>query len=577
MEGSSVLSPSSWEKRRAWARQSRCWRTTVVEEEAAAAMQDIPELQSPHLDDVFLEGSSSSKIETWLQDCGSSLEALPEELCSLGPYGCGSSSTSFEDDLTLGAEALLLPGNHKTFGRALQGRRLSLGHSMASSAPSGLTNLTSSSISEVLDWCQADAEEILYNLGFVQPGPGAVSRIPSRFFSSPSRAKGIDFQLFLKAQVQRLEMEDPCLMLASRFQQVQALAATADAFFCLYSYVSKTPLQRISPSHLTWTNPSIPEIRIPPSQPPTLSPAERLRAAVSKMCLYAPPRTGGSLGRVVREVLERSRGERFCFDPDDVERLGGVAGCGVAVGTSPRGGGGPSWLDQGVPICHHQRGMEMAVGCGQNSTAGALLWAGDAPCPPGTGRGDTEDGQPWVNVTSSPALGAVVTNNSWLCAPPAQPGHNGDSETSPRGIKGGQHPGEPPHPYGAPPSPSHCAAGGDQWGQQSRGWSRGWHWVGDADWQQSNAAGLQPPRKGPTAGSFVSHHPNWAETNEAVDSFEMEEVASDSDDDDDDDDEDDDEETSCSVRFRRSLMLYGVGGHSDSSGFVEEPLPEQTE
>ncbi|XP_042750073.1 protein TESPA1-like, partial [Lagopus leucura] len=144
MEGSSVLSPSSWQKRRAWARQSRCWRTTVVEEEAAAAMQDIPELQSPHLDDVFLEGSSSSKIETWLQDCGSSLEALPEELCSLGPYGCGSSSTSFEDDLTLGAEALLLPGNDQTFGRALQGGRLSLGHSMASSAPSGLTNRTGS-------------------------------------------------------------------------------------------------------------------------------------------------------------------------------------------------------------------------------------------------------------------------------------------------------------------------------------------------------------------------------------------------------------------------------------------------
>lgn len=59
MEGASVLSPSSWEKRRAWARQSRCWRTTVVEEEAAAAMQDVPELQPPHLDDVFLEGSGS--------------------------------------------------------------------------------------------------------------------------------------------------------------------------------------------------------------------------------------------------------------------------------------------------------------------------------------------------------------------------------------------------------------------------------------------------------------------------------------------------------------------------------------
>lgn len=77
----------------------------------------------------------------------------------------------------------------------------------------------------------------------------------------------------------------------------------------------------------------------------------------------------------------------------------------------------------------------------------------------------------------------------------------------------------------------------------------------------------------------MSHHPNWAEPNEAVDSFEMEEVLSDSDTPkgDGDDGDDDEEEGSCSVRLRRSLMLYGLGGHSDSSGFVEEPLPEQTE
>uniref|UniRef100_A0A8C2UC83 Thymocyte expressed, positive selection associated 1 n=1 Tax=Coturnix japonica TaxID=93934 RepID=A0A8C2UC83_COTJA len=483
MEGSSVLSPSSWERRRAWARQSRCWRTTVMEEEAAAAMQDIPELQPPHLDDVFMEGSSSSKIETWLQDCGSSSEALQEELSSLGPYGWESSSTSFEDDLTLGAEALLLPGNEKTISRALQGR-LSLGHSMASSAPSGLTNRTGSSISEVLDWCQADAEEILYDLGFVQSDPGALTRVPSRFFSSPSQAKGIDFQLFLKSQVQRLEMEDPCLMLASRFHQVQALAATADAFFCLYSYVSKTPLQRISPSPLTWTHPNNPQPHIPPSQPPTLSPAERLRAAVSKMCLYTPP-----LGRVVREVLERSRGERFRFDPNDVDGLGWGGGCGVAVGVMPHRGS--SWLD---PIRGHQGRMEKDGGCGQSSTGGGLVWGGGSLCPPGIGWGDTKDGQPWVNPPST------------------QLGHNGVPQTPPMGMDGGQHPGEPTDPHGALPPPSHCAAGGDQWGEQSRGWHRG----GDAEWR--------PPWKGPFVGSFVSHHPKWAESNEAVDSFEMEEV-----------------------------------------------------
>lgn len=71
------------------------------------------------------------------------------------------------------------------------------------------------SISEILDKVQEDAEDVLFNLGFGQEDHKDTSRIPARFFTSPSQARGIDFQLFLKAQVQRIEMEDPCLMLAS--------------------------------------------------------------------------------------------------------------------------------------------------------------------------------------------------------------------------------------------------------------------------------------------------------------------------------------------------------------------------
>lgn len=55
----SVLSPTSWEKRRAWLRQSRNWQTQVLEEEAAAALQDVPELEPASLDDVFQEGKRS--------------------------------------------------------------------------------------------------------------------------------------------------------------------------------------------------------------------------------------------------------------------------------------------------------------------------------------------------------------------------------------------------------------------------------------------------------------------------------------------------------------------------------------
>ncbi|XP_074989640.1 protein TESPA1 [Calonectris borealis] len=637
MEGASVLSPSSWEKRRAWARQSRCWRTTVVEEEAAAAMQDVPELQPPHLDDVFLEGSPSSKIETWLQECGSSVEVPPDELGLPGPFVCGSNGTSFEDDLTLGAEALLLPGSEKATGRALQDKHLNLGHSMASSALSSLTTKTSSSISEVLEWWQSDAEEILYNLGFVQSEPGAVARIPARFFSAPSRAKGIDFQLFLKAQVRRMEMEDPCLMLASRFQQVQALAATADAFFCLYSYVSRTPVQRISPSRLPWACPSVPDIRVAPAQPSTLSPVERLKKAVSTMCLYTSPRdedsprgTGraptvptsqpSALGKVVQEVLEWVREERFRFDPADVlEDRGRDGGAGMVQHRRGVEGGPPAppspWLVQGVPACPHPGGADAPGCCGGerepsprpvpagtparaargrlerscphgrgrgDSPAGVAQGAGGALCPVGAGRVSTEEHQPGAaaNVTLSPMPGPLAPHAGRVWVTPQHPeglGSEGDSGfssgswgTSPRRKAGsrGCRPGDPLDPAGTRSPGSDTPRAGGHRARRSRGRRRG-DPPRDIGRQQGDAPGLQPPRKGPSP-----HRPGWQEP---VDSFEMEEVLSASEEEDDDGDAREEAGRSLhpSVGVRRSFMLHAGSGQSDSSGFVEEPVPGQ--
>nr|KAF6454040.1 thymocyte expressed, positive selection associated 1 [Molossus molossus] len=227
MEGS-VLSPTSWEKRRAWLRQSRHWQTQVLEEEAAAALQDVPDPEPSSLDDVFQEviwcltflGNPITKIEDWLQDCGYSEEGFFEEVGHSIYNGCPSHGTSFEDDLTLGAEATLLATNGKLFSRSfLETARpyqlLDLGCSLASSSMTGGTNKTSSSISEILDKVQEDAEDVLFSLGFGQEDHKDTSRIPARFFANPSQARGIDFQLFLKAQVQRIEMEDPCLMLAN--------------------------------------------------------------------------------------------------------------------------------------------------------------------------------------------------------------------------------------------------------------------------------------------------------------------------------------------------------------------------
>lgn len=266
-------------------------------------------------------------------DFRSSEEGFSEEAGQSIYSGFSSHGTSFEDDLTLGAEAVLLAANDKLFSRSfLQTSRpcqlLDLGCSLASSCMTGGTSKTSSSISEILDQVQEDAEDVLFSLGFGQEDHKDTTRIPARFFTNPSQAKGIDFQLFLKAQVQRIEMEDPCLMLASRFKQVQTLAVTADAFFCLYSYVSKTPVQKFTPSHMLWNySPTdVPSIRILAPEPEPHSPRERLRKAISKMCLYTGSRDRlssthnipkrNSLDQVVWEVMDRVRGEKLVLQQD---------------------------------------------------------------------------------------------------------------------------------------------------------------------------------------------------------------------------------------------------------------------
>ncbi|XP_045656793.1 protein TESPA1 isoform X2 [Ursus americanus] len=227
MEGS-VLSPTSWEKRRAWLRQSRHWQTQVLEEEAAAALRDVSDPEPSSLDDVFQEGNPIHKIEDWLQECGYSEEGFFEESGQSSYNGCLSHGTSFEDDLTLGAEATLLATNGKVFSRSFLDtarpcQLLDLGCSLASSSMTGGTNRTSSSISEILDKVQEDAEDVLFSLGFGQEDHKDTSRIPARFFTTPSQARGIDFQLFLKAQVRRIEMEDPCLMLANTCPEVHTI------------------------------------------------------------------------------------------------------------------------------------------------------------------------------------------------------------------------------------------------------------------------------------------------------------------------------------------------------------------
>ncbi|XP_062827134.1 protein TESPA1 [Anolis carolinensis] len=350
----SWLGQSSWERRNAWAKHNSKW--PAVKEEIPDVPEDVLDLKSPSLENDFLQGSSSNDVESWLEECSSSVDPFPESISAHLACGSCSNRTSFEDDLSLGAEAMFLLNK----GRAESGfpknsrwssQHINLDHSMASSAISSSTNKTTSSISEVLDLCEVDVETILCNLGFIQEEPQATSWIPARFFSVPSQAKGIDFQLFLRAQVQRIEMEDPCLILASRFKQVQTLAVTADALFCLYSYVSKTPVQKISPAKLFWDFPEIPESWNAPSNPDTLSPLQRLQRAVSRMCLYISPQkrrlSGASdtqvpmscLEQIVQEVMAKAFKDRLdrihIVAPEDPTKMESASSKSVMMDLTP--------------------------------------------------------------------------------------------------------------------------------------------------------------------------------------------------------------------------------------------------
>ncbi|XP_072540809.1 uncharacterized protein tespa1 isoform X2 [Salminus brasiliensis] len=340
-------SPSSVGRRQAWVHSSRRWLPLADTEPQSTKSSCTPQPQHLSLqDEVFIEGCTTGKIETWLQGCGN--EGSPESNSQLTVESFLKTASSFEDDLTLGAEATALdveshteefghcplllppPKSRKDFHTSTPQQRLSLplcnmGHSMASSAFSSGTSKTASSVSDVLQMCAEDAEETLYQLGFGCEEPQVTARIPARFFTFPSQLRGINFRLFLESQLRRIREEDPSLSLASRFRQVEVLTAMANAFYSLYSHVSRTPLQKLAPPEFSFSSPTVERnigqrffgsVRSEPR-----SPVERLKDTVSKMCLYtgsrgsdsaspnSSPRKRNSLPDVVGMVLETAKND----------------------------------------------------------------------------------------------------------------------------------------------------------------------------------------------------------------------------------------------------------------------------
>ncbi|KAL0978888.1 hypothetical protein UPYG_G00177190 [Umbra pygmaea] len=331
-------SPSSTARRRAWGQTRRQWLTLEEQDSQESGsytrVSTIQLPENPHSssplgppsthpfdshqtvseDDVFTEGCSAGKIKSWLLGCG--LEKGSENLGHNLVVESLLKSNSFEDDLSLGAEASALnvggvlelrscpmvpsPPKHTGVSTSSTPRLrrtpplLDLGHSMASSTLSYSTSKVSF-VSEVLQLYAEDAEETLCQLGFGCDEPDVTARIPPRFLNFPSQLNGINFRLFLQSQLNRLRQEDPGLSLASRFRQVEVLTAMANAFYSLYSHVSRTPLQKLAPPEFSFSPTGdrqigrrfMGSVRSEPR-----SPVERLKDTVSKMCLYTG--SGGS-------------------------------------------------------------------------------------------------------------------------------------------------------------------------------------------------------------------------------------------------------------------------------------------
>ncbi|XP_007943527.1 protein ITPRID1 [Orycteropus afer afer] len=92
------------------------------------------------------------------------------------------------------------------------------------------------SIPEWLEFWEKDPVEIFLDLGFGADEPDICTQIPARFLCCGSAAKGINIHVFLEAQKQRMDIENPNLY--GRFRQLEILDHVTNAFSSLLNDIN---------------------------------------------------------------------------------------------------------------------------------------------------------------------------------------------------------------------------------------------------------------------------------------------------------------------------------------------------
>ncbi|KAJ8276919.1 hypothetical protein GJAV_G00069370 [Gymnothorax javanicus] len=178
-----------------------------------------------------IQNYKQDSIQQWLNS--SCLEEGKPD-CNVDASAPLKKQTSGEDDLVLGVEASVYgkkpaPRTVQELFRAQQVSRTLIRWNSQATAYS--TQSGALSVMDVLNLWNDDPEEVLLELGFGSEEPDISVRIPARFINHPSKARGINIQVFLEAQKNRMDLENPDV--SHRFRQLEVLQQVTSAFSSL--------------------------------------------------------------------------------------------------------------------------------------------------------------------------------------------------------------------------------------------------------------------------------------------------------------------------------------------------------